>query len=159
MIINTEMYPHVMEAVHFVQSDSGNDLAIPVLDVPDRWKPFLPDIEEAVSALSRRERAPEEEPLPPHVKPSELLDSEFSSFCIGEGMVMEKIANRSMELLLALVFLTDYFEGWTYTDELTSSPKNKMHQKRIEYLDSLEREGTITFEQRLERDDNRLQIN
>lgn len=144
MIINTEHQPHIMDAVHLIQMDTGDHMAIPVLDVPERWRLFLPQIDEAITTLSRKDRAPEEEPLPPHVKPSELLDSELFSFCNGDDLVMTRIANRSAELLLAHVFLADYFEGWTYTDETdANSPENVVRRKRIEYLEMLERGGQL----------------
>jgi hypothetical protein len=140
-----------MDAVHLIQMDSGDHLALPILQVPDRWKPYLEKIDEAITTLSRKERAPEEEPLPPHVKPSELLDSELFSFCNGDDLVMTKIANRSTELLLTHVFLADYFEGWTYTDETeANSPENVVRRKRIEYLEMLEREGRLPHEGTME---------
>jgi hypothetical protein len=161
-IISTESHPHILEAIHLVQDDTeAHPLAIPVQEVPDRWSPHLTEIDEVLGKLSRTVRAAEEEPLPPHVKPSELLDSELYSFCNGDGLVQERIANRDMSLLKAHVFLADYFEGWTYTTlEGGDTPENRIRQKRIEWLDMVERESTIglTQEQRAEREQLNLSL-
>lgn len=137
MLIDTDTFPTTMKAVHLIQADSGDRLAIPLLTVPDRWNEFLPDIEQALGTLSQTKRAPEEEPLPPHIKPDQYLDSEFYSFCNGEHLAQTKIANRSMELVLALAFLDDFFEGWTLTtEEHSNNPLNYARQRRIEFLDN-----------------------
>jgi hypothetical protein len=158
VIINTDTYPNIMEAIHLIQMDSGDHLAIPVLNVPERWKYALPEIEDILETLSHKERAPEEEPLPPHVKPSELLDSEFYSFCNGDGLVQVRIANRNMALLRAHVFLSDYFEGWTYTGGDESEPESLIHQKRLEWLNNVEEVLGLTPEQEQERLSVRLKI-
>lgn len=158
MIINTDTYPHIMEAIHLIQMDTGDHLAIPVLDVPQRWKFALPEIEDAIETLSHKERAPEEEELPPHVKPSELLDSEFYSFCNGDGLVQVRIANRNMGLLTAHVFLSDYFEGWTYTGDDDSKPESVINQKRLEWLNNVEEVMGLSAEQEQERLSVRLKI-
>ena len=158
MIINTESHPNIMEAIHLFQMDTGDHLAIPVQDVPDRWKELLPDIENAIETLSRKIRAHEEDDLPAHVKPSELLDSEFYSFCNGDMVTQEKIANRNIELLKAHVFLSDFFEAWTYTGGEEPEPESKIYQKRVEWLDHVEANGSLTMEQEQERMNARLKI-
>lgn len=154
-IITTESHPNIMEAIHMIQQDTGDHLCIPILEVPERWESLLPEIEETIGTLSRERRAPEEEPLPPHVKPSPLLDSEFYSFCNGTYEVQEAMSNRSMSHMRATIFLMDYFEAWTYTDEgHERNPANMARMKRIEHLDMIERESGIgmTIEQMKERD-------
>lgn len=161
MIITTENYPNVMEAVHLIQQETGDHLAIPILNVPDRWRDLLPKIDVAIGKLSRKERAPEEEPLAPHIKPSELLDSEMYSFCNGLDEVQQAIANRDMELMSSYVFLTDFFEDWSYTEDSGGrSPANMIVQKRIEYLEMIQRESGLglTTEQMQELDGLRMAL-
>lgn len=156
MIINSDDYPHTMKAVHLIQADSGDHLAIPILNVPERWKDLMPEIEKSIGTLSLTERASEDEPLAPHVKPDSYLDSEFYTFCNGDHLVQTKIANRSMDLVLALAFLDDFFEGWTLTSENHSdNPMNYARQRRIEFL---ENSGNLTNVQNDELEALRLQL-
>lgn len=161
MIISSEDYPSIMRAVHLIQQETGDHLCIPILEVPERWKSFLPRVEAVFRELSREMRAPEEEPMALHIKPNALLDSEFYSFCNGSYEVQLAIANRSLNHILAYLFMTDYFEGWTYTDEgHERNPENMVRRIRLEHLDMLERESGmgLTVEQMRERDHLRYSL-
>lgn len=161
MLITTESHPNILEALHCIEQETGQQLAVPIKDVPDRWIPFLPDIEKVLSELSRKERAPEAAPLPPHVKPSELLDSEFYSFCNGDYDEQNAMSMRSPQHTAAHVFLADFFEDWTYTqDEGPESVNNVCLRKRIEYLEMLRDEsaGGLTSEQEDELQKVRLAV-
>lgn len=142
MLIDVDQYPNIMAALHCIQEDSGDRLRIPVLKVPDRWDYALPEIEKLIGTLSKKARAPESPPHPPHVKPNEFLDSEFYTFCNGEYDEQHAIANRSGENTLAHVFLTDFFEGWFYTDDVTDTPKKVCVDKRVEFLREVDTESS-----------------
>jgi hypothetical protein len=139
--------------MHCIEQETGNTLSFPVKEVPSRWIAFLPDIEKVLSGLSRKERAPESAPLPPHVKPSEFLDSEFFEFCNGEYDSVVAMSMRSPQHTAAQLFLNDFFEDWTYTsDNGSDSIRNKALTKRVEYLEMIERESSLglTSEQEAE---------
>jgi hypothetical protein len=160
LIVTSEEWPNIVEAFNTIADDTGN-IPMPVYEIPARWKSQLPDLEKTLGALSRTERAPESPPLPPHVRPNEFLDSEFYTFCNGEYTEQNAISNRSLAHARAAVFLNDFFEDWTYTaDSGTEVPENKTVQRRIEWLEEIERESGIglSIEQRLELERLRLEL-
>jgi hypothetical protein len=146
MIVTSEKYPNILEAIHCMQDEmrATGSLRIPVQEVPDRWARYLDEIDETIGKLSRKERAPEAEPLPAHVKPSELLDSEFYSFCNGDGDPMRAMGNRDLQHARAGLFLDDFFEDWQLTgDEPKSSPENVALQRRLEWLEAVKNESAM----------------
>ena len=143
MLINTDSHPNILEAFHCIEDDSGNKMKIPVREIPSRWDSFLPRIESALATLSRTERDEQAEPLPSHVKPNPYLDSQFYSFCNGEFYEQTRIANRSDDNSLAMLFLNDFYEDWSYTsDSGPDSVENTLKRQQIEWLEMIEREST-----------------
>jgi hypothetical protein len=143
MIISTDSHPNTMAAIHCVEEDNGNRMAMPLANIPARWDEFLPRIEEVLGTLSKTERDEQAEPLPLHVKPNAYLHSQFYSFCNGEFYEQTRIANRSEDHALAMLFLNDMFEDWSYTtDRGPDSVANTFMRQQIEWLEMIEREST-----------------
>lgn len=159
-VVSLDDYPSIIEALNTIESDNSFSASPPVRSIPKRWEPYLASIEETLSKLSRTERAPEAEPLPPHVKPSEFLDSEFYAFCSGEQLEQQAIANRNIEHARATVFLADFFEDWGYTGGNELSPANKTIATRIEWLEYVDRESSVGLspEQQEELDKLRFEL-
>jgi hypothetical protein len=162
MLVTSESHPHIIKAFNCIEEvSSGRSFATPVREVPDRWKPFLDEINEAIGTLSQTERCPDSEPLPAHVKPDAYLDSEFYTFCNGEYHDQQRIENRSMALTRAAVLLNDFFEDFTYTgDSPKEMPENIIRRRRIEWLTSVENESATepTPEQRDELERLRMEL-
>lgn len=158
ILVNSESYPNIVEAMNCMADDTGG-MTFPVHEVPKRWEPYLGQLEETFGGLSRKERAPESEPLPPHVKPSELLDSEFYAFCNGEFTEQSAIANRDINHARASVFLNDFFEDWTYTaDDGADVPANKTVQYRLEWLNTVEKESSLGLSPEQREEQRQLQF-
>ena len=137
MHVTKENFPNILEALHAIDEDNGGFQAIraPIIHVPTMYDRHLPDIEKAIASLSRTERAPNSPPLSPHVKPNPLLDCEFWTYCAGEQEEMQVICNRSLELQLGSVLLSDYFEYFFDTED----PHQRALRSRIESLDVSEK--------------------
>jgi len=134
MLVTGDNYPNILRAFHDIESDNRGFQAMcfPVYPVPEHWDPYLPQIEKALSELSRTERAPESAPLPSHVKPNVDLDCEFSTFTTGEDTEMQAMSNRSMVMTLASVLLMDFFEEFHEKRD----PYQRALEQRIEFYDS-----------------------
>lgn len=114
MIISSKNYPVILKAMHCIEQDSRGPMAmnLPLMIIPDWYKPLLPVYEKALSELSEKKRAPEAPELPAHVKPNTYLDSEWYDFLNGESQILWAIKSRTPELAQTNDFLNDFFEDW-----------------------------------------------
>jgi len=86
-----QSFPNILKA--FTLIDYDNDCKCGSYVIPEIWSPFLSEIEFSLGRLS-----------------SEELDT----FCMGEITdIFELISSSSGYLMLANVFLNQYFEDWS----------------------------------------------
>ena len=116
--LSRDSYPAIIRAMNLIREDNGGPSWPPEQTprVAERWQPLLPDIEQALAALSDSGPAPEDEEAITRIKGGEpfcYLDSELYTFCNGEQSVVDAIKARSDSLRMANDFLNDFFEGWT----------------------------------------------
>jgi hypothetical protein len=163
MIITSETHPYALAALNCIDDDSRvtGSLGLPAREIPDRWGGYMENVNNTIGKMSREKRSPEAEPLPTHVKPNEFLDSEFYAFCNGEFLERTAIGNRDLHHTEAMLFLDDYFEDWSLTaTNPKQEPGNVARQRRVEWLEDLQRESTmgLTAEQLAELDQLKMSL-